>query len=83
MGCYLPLKQELYIKLKKLIPNENKNFNLLKYNELITNAPIKEIDQAIEFIKSKIDPDNNARRVLEIFCQNMDWMLWGQTKEYL
>ncbi|KAF0990738.1 hypothetical protein HZS_3135 [Henneguya salminicola] len=49
---------------------------------LITIAPIKEIDEAIEFIKSKIDPDNYFQRVLEIFCQNMDWMLWGKTMEY-
>ncbi|KAF0991245.1 hypothetical protein HZS_5448 [Henneguya salminicola] len=54
-----------------------------RLRKVITIAPIKEIEEAIEFIKSKINPDNYFRRVLEIFCQNMDCRLWGQTMQYL
>ncbi|KAF0986091.1 hypothetical protein HZS_5178 [Henneguya salminicola] len=62
MGCYLNLKQELYRKLKKLIPNENNNFNL----NLIKRLNISKL--------KLIQTHNYFRRVFEIFCQNINWI---------
>ncbi|KAF0985599.1 hypothetical protein HZS_3309, partial [Henneguya salminicola] len=54
IGCYFHLKQALFRKLKKLLPQEPDICLVLKLIEILTLVPKEQINDAIDFINFKL-----------------------------